>query len=84
MQFLAWASDRFTRGDRARLAQIALDAVTVYAPLWQAPAQGAPELGVTEPTAYRALMTAAVRDKIDARLCRHGIVMDRAALAALL
>ena len=84
MQFLAWADTRLTCADRARLAQIALDAVAVYAPLWQQPAAGAPELGVTEPTAYRALMTTAVRDKIDARLCKHGIVMDRAGLAALL
>ena len=84
VQFLAWASDRLTRGDRDRLAQIALDAVSVYAPLWQRPSDGAPELGVTEPTAYRELMTTAVRDKIDARLRRHGIVMDRAALAALM
>jgi hypothetical protein len=29
-------------------------------------------------------MTTAVREKIDARLCRHGIVMNREALAALL
>jgi hypothetical protein len=29
-------------------------------------------------------MTAAVRDKIDARLIRHGIVMNRERLAALL
>jgi hypothetical protein len=84
MQFLAWSADRLTRGDRARLAQIALDAIAVYAPLWQQPSRGAAELGVTEPSAYRALMTAAVREKIDVRLCRHGIVMDRAALAALL
>ncbi len=84
MQFLAWAGERLTRGDRGRLAQIALDAVAVYAPLWQQPGRAAPDLGVTEPDAYRALMTAAVRDKIDARLCRHGIVMDRDALAALM
>ena len=85
MQFLAWAGDRLTRGDRARLAQIALDAVAVYAPLWQKPASdAAPELGLTEPDAYRTLMTTAVREKIDARLCRHGIVMDRDALAQLM
>lgn len=85
VQFLAWASDRLTRGDRERLAQIALDAVAVYAPLWQQPSrEAAPELGLTEHSEYRALMTAAVRDKIDARLCRYGIVMDRNALARLL
>jgi hypothetical protein len=84
MQFLAWAEPRLTRGDRTRLAEIALDAVAVYAPLWQQAAAGAPELGVTEPCAYRTLMTTAVREKIDARLCRHGIVMNRDALAALL
>jgi hypothetical protein len=84
MQFLTWAGARFTRGDRERLAEIALDAVAVYAPLWQQPSAGAPELGVTEPSAYRTLMTTAVREKIDARLCMHGIVMDRTALAALM
>ena len=84
IQFLAWAGDRLTRGDRERLAAIALDAVAVYAPLWQTsePAD-APALGATPRDDYRALMTAAVRDKIDARLVRHGIVMDRAKLAAL-
>jgi hypothetical protein len=30
------------------------------------------------------LMTTAVREKIDARLCRHGIVRDREALAGLM
>lgn len=84
MQFLAWSSDRMTRGDRARLAEIALEAISVYAPLWLAPTKSAPELGVTHHDEYRALMTTAVREKIDARLCRHGIVMDRARLAALL
>lgn len=84
IQILAWAGDRFSEGDRARLAEIALEAVAVYAPLWQRPQRSAPELGVTSHDAYRALMTAAVRDKIDARLCRHGIVMDRARLGALL
>jgi hypothetical protein len=84
VQFLAWAGDRLTRGDRERLAEIALDAVAVYAPLWQQPSEAAPDLGVTEPDDYRQLMTTAVRDKIDARLCRHGIVMDRDGLAALL
>ncbi|HEU0030473.1 MAG TPA: hypothetical protein VFQ53_07570 [Kofleriaceae bacterium] len=72
--FLAWAGDRLTAADRAQLAAIALRAVAVYAPLWQ-----------TSPDAdYRALMTSAVRDKIDARLVRHDIVMDRARLAQLL
>jgi hypothetical protein len=84
IQVLAWAGDRLSGGDRERLAEIALDAVAVYAPLWQIPQRSAPELGVTSHDAYRALMTAAVRDKIDARLCRYGIVMDRERLGALL
>jgi hypothetical protein len=90
LAFLTWASDQLTRGDREMLARIAVEAIAVYAPLWQrpagdesAPACAAPELGLSEPTPYRALMTAAV-DKIDLRLCRCGIVMDRAAVSALL
>ncbi len=83
-QFLAWAGDRLTPGDRERLAAIALAAVAVYAPLWHQPGAAAPALGATDASDYRALMTSAVRDKIDARLCRLGIVMDRDGLAALL
>ena len=83
LSFLAWAEDRFTPGDRERLAQIAVEAIAVYAPLWQEPADGAPELGLTEPSAYRVMLTSAV-DKIDTRLRRHGIVMDRSHLAALM
>jgi hypothetical protein len=84
MQFLAWAGDKLTRGDRERLAQIALDAVSVYAPLWQKPSEGAEDLGLTGPSEYRQLMTTAVREKIDGRLQRHGIVMDREKLDALM
>lgn len=85
VQFLAWAGDRLTAADRERLAEIALAAVAVYAPLWQQTDRTAvPDLGATPRDDYRELMTAAVRDKIDARLVRHGIVMDRAGLAALL
>jgi len=85
IQFLAWAGDQLTPADRTRLAEIALDAVAVYAPLWQkSDTAAAPELGATPRDDYRNLMTTAVRDKIDARLVRHGIVMNRAGLAALL
>lgn len=76
-QILSWADDRISHGDRARLAEIALDAVAVYAPLWQ-------DGSTTERADYKAVMTAAVRDKIDRRLLGLGIVMDRARLAALL
>ena len=86
IEFLAWAGDKLTLGDREHLAAIALDAVAVYAPLWQRPDDdaAAPALGSTPSDSYRALMTTAVRDKIDARLVRHGIVMNRTRLAALL
>jgi hypothetical protein len=85
VQFLGWAGDRLTAGDRERLGAIALDAVAVYAPLWQDPAEeAASSLGIARRTEYRAMMTSAVRDKIDRRLLRHGIVMDRARLATLL
>jgi hypothetical protein len=86
VELLAWAADDLDDADRARLAEIALDAIAVYAPLWQngTTDTGAPALGSTPDADYRAIMTAAVRDKIDARLARHGIVMDRDRLAALL
>ena len=84
VEFLAWAGDRLSPGDRERLAEVALDAIAVYAPLWQSADGGnAPALGVTSANDYRAMMTTAVHDTIDARLVRHGIVMDRAGLAAL-
>jgi hypothetical protein len=84
MQFLAWASDRMTQGARERLAQIAIDAIAVYSPLWRKPTAAAPDLGLIEPNHFRTMMTTAVREKIDARLQRHHIVMDRERLAALL
>jgi hypothetical protein len=80
---LSWAGDRLTRGERERLGDIALEAIAVYAPLWQRPAPAAPELGASPPDDYRAAMTRAVRERIDARLVRHDIVMDRERLAAL-
>jgi hypothetical protein len=85
-QFLGWASDQLTTHERTRLAEIALEAISVYAPLWQGDGDhpGAPHLGAAPDSAYRALMTSAVRDKIDPRLLAHGIVMDRAGLAAVL
>lgn len=84
-QFLSWAGDQLTDEDRARLADIALESVAVYAPLWRSSDRpGAPALGSTPDDAYKNLMTSAVRDKIDTRLVRHGIVMDRARLSALL
>ena len=76
-QVLRWAGDRISHRDRGRLAEIALDAVAVYAPLWQDGTR-------TEPADYKTFMTTVVRDKIDRRLLGLGIVMDRARLDALL
>ena len=73
-QFLAWAGDQLSARDRRELAVVALDAIAVYAPLWQ----------TSSDPGYRAMMTSAVRDKIDKRLLAHGIVVDREGLAALL
>lgn len=73
---LDWAADRLTDSERAELAQLALEALEVYAPVWQQP--GAPG----EPGA-RDLRTT-ITQAIAAPLARHGIVLDPARLATLL
>lgn len=86
LRILAWAQPRLTPGDRARLAAIALDAIAVYAPLWQTPtdAAGAPMLGSPDAADYRRTLTHAVETRIVARLARYDVHVDRAALAPLL
>ncbi|MBX3162769.1 MAG: ferritin-like domain-containing protein [Deltaproteobacteria bacterium] len=85
-RFLAWANPRMTDDHRAWLARVALDAIAVYAPLWQGEvaADVANGLGVADDDGYQGTMTAAVRDKIAGRLERCGIHLDPDRLAELL
>ena len=84
--FLAWAAPRLTDGERAGLAELALDTVEVYRPLWaDAPCASCPlpaGLAGHDDTGRRALRDA-VEDRIAAPLARHGIALDPARVAAL-
>ena len=85
--FLEWASGRLTTAERAQLAELAIDTIEVYAPLWQDRSDCATcplptGLGGHDEVGKAALRTAV--DRAIARpLARHGIVLDRARLAAL-
>ncbi len=87
LRLLAWAGPRLSAGDRAHLAAVAVEAIAVYAPLWQdatCACPGAPTLGAAGFADYRATMLDAVEHRIVRRLHRVGIEVDRAALAPLL
>lgn len=83
--FLDWANERLTDDDRAQLARLAVDAVAVYAPLWQLPTCEACPLprGLAGHDAADDLR-AAVTTTIARPLARYGIVLDAARLAALI
>ncbi|MCX5747585.1 MAG: hypothetical protein NT062_34400 [Proteobacteria bacterium] len=83
--FLGWASARLSDAERAALATMALDAIEVYAPLWQAPCDACPA-----PTAIagtdaigKADMRDAVIHLIARPLARFGIELDGLRLAGL-
>jgi hypothetical protein len=84
--FLDWAADRLTDDERARLAQLAGDAIEVYAPLWQdGPCESCPlprGLGGHDEVGREALRRA-VDVAIATPLSRYGIALDRARVAAL-
>lgn len=87
MWFLEWAAPQLSRGERAWLAGVAMDAIEVYAPLWREAGGvvgGVPALGASDFERYRATMTAAVEDGIVPRLTRSGITVDAARLRAAL
>ncbi len=85
--YLEWAGDRMDAGERARLAAVAADGLADYAaelapPEGRAVAGVTPEgflvrhiheLGWMEASEYAALARRAVRDRVIARLARHGI-----------
>jgi hypothetical protein len=86
--YLQWAADRLTADDRAHLAQIALDAIAVYQPLWhedrcetcETPA----DLGGMPVASHAEVMVDAVRTRIARPLARLGIAIDAERLEALL
>jgi hypothetical protein len=84
--WLEWANDRIDDDERARLADVALDALRGFAPLWtrsnDAPALDddtlahVHALGWMEANAYADAARRAVREDIVAPLARFGIAID--------
>ena len=85
--FLDWAADRLTDEERARLADLALGTLEVYAPLWRAPDCDAcpTPVGLAGHDARgREALRRAVTSSIARPLGDHGIALDPGRLAALL
>ncbi len=85
--FLDWAIDELTDAERGELARIAVETITVYAPLWQdavdcgtcplpAGLGGHDEIG-------KLALKKTVEVHIASPLARYGIELDRARVAAL-
>jgi hypothetical protein len=83
--FLEWAADRLTDAERAKLAELAVSTIEVYAPIWSEPACDACAapvgLGGHDPRGREALR-ATVITGIAAPLARHGIVLDAERVAS--
>jgi hypothetical protein len=86
--FFEWAADRITPCDRSVLAELALDSIAVYRPLWRSdrcercatPAA----LGGLPAASHAQVMLDAVRTRVVKPLARLGIVVDGERLDALL
>lgn len=97
VHYLEWAADDLDDAERARLAQVALDTLRAFAPLWQrlrskvvdgVTTEGfllshVHQLGWMESSAYAERAKRAVRDEVVTPLSRFGIELDRAAVEAL-
>jgi hypothetical protein len=84
--FLEWAADRLTLEERARLADLALATIAVYAPLWKGdPCDACPvPAGLAGHDARgRSALRRAVTTRIARPLAEHGIVLDAGRLATL-
>jgi hypothetical protein len=84
--FLDWAADRLTDGERARLAELALATIEVYAPLWWAGACEACPVPVGlagHDERGRAALRRAVTASIARPLASYGIELDPARVASL-
>jgi hypothetical protein len=86
--FFSWANERLEDNDRAHLAKLALDALEVYAPLWQnAPCESCepvPSLGGVQYESYRDTMINSVRSRIAKPLARQKIDIHGERLEAML
>jgi hypothetical protein len=84
--FLGWCAHELTEGERGQLADLALDAIEVYAPLWRDPSCATCPtpvgLGGHDELGRKALRHAVTRS-IARPLADHGIVLDAARLADL-
>ncbi|HEY3817956.1 MAG TPA: hypothetical protein VGL81_12335 [Polyangiaceae bacterium] len=84
--FLDWAADRLTGEERARLAELALATLEVYAPLWREPACDAcptPAGLAGHDARGREALRRAVTSSIAEPLAGYGIVLDAARVASL-
>jgi hypothetical protein len=84
--FLDWAADQLTAEERAKLAELALTTIEVYAPLWRDPACEA----CPTPTGLaghddrgRDALRRAVTANIAGPLASYGIVLDPTRLTAI-
>jgi len=86
--FFEWAGEDLDDGARARLAEVALEAVEVYAPLWRKADCGTcvlvPAFGGLPSETYRNTMIESVRMKIVRPLARHGITLAGERLEGML
>jgi hypothetical protein len=84
--FFDWAAEQLEDAERARLAELAADAIAAYAPLWQAtPCETCPlprGLAGHDEIAKQALRTA-VQQAIVTPLSRYGIVLPPERIAQL-
>ncbi len=84
--FLDWAADLLTGEERARLAELALATLEVYAPLWREPACDAcpvPTGLAGHDERGREALRGAVTASIAGPLASYGIVLDGERVAAL-
>lgn len=97
--YLEWAAPRMSRGEKERLADVALDTLRLFAPHWTRlrsrvgddgrttegfQLEHIQRLGWNEAEAYGKAARRAVREEILAPLARHGIAPDAEACEALL
>lgn len=93
--YFEWAGERLDDAERVRLGNVAIDALSGYAPFWKHPPIDEPigtewriedvhALGWIEPSRYVKLARSVVRDEIVPVLEDIGIVVPKADLEALL
>jgi hypothetical protein len=86
-QFLDWAEDRLDDGDRRHLAQVALDAIAVYRPLWHgrcSTCEAPSELGGMPVQSHADLLVDAIRSRVVRQLAHRRITVDAGRLDEIL